>query len=90
MVLMISPFLVQRPRRNFGIQCSNHAVKYLKPSRDVILIPQSREKNLGANLERFINGNIQRCFASLNMTASGYDETTKSLLLFAAPLVFFE
>jgi hypothetical protein len=90
MVLMISPFLVQRPRRNFGIQCSNHAVKYLKPSRDVILIPQSREKNLGANLERFIIGNIQRCFASLNMTAAGYEETTKSRLLFAAPLVFFE
>jgi hypothetical protein len=90
MVLMISPFLVQRPRRNFGIQCSNHAVKYLKPSGEVILIPQSREKNLGANLERFIIGNIQRCFASLNMTASGYEETTKSRLLFAAPLVFFE
>jgi len=25
MVLMISPFLIQGPRRNFGIQCSNHA-----------------------------------------------------------------
>jgi hypothetical protein len=87
MVLMIAPFLIQRSRRNFGIQCSDHAVKYPKPSRDVIL---SEAKNLGANLERFINGNIQRCFASLNMTASGYDETTKSLLLFAAPLVFFE
>jgi hypothetical protein len=59
MVLMIPPFLIQRPRRNFRIQCSNHAVKYLKPSRDVILIPQSRENNLGANLERFISGNIQ-------------------------------
>jgi hypothetical protein len=90
MVLMISPFLIQRPRRNFGIQCSDHAVKYPKTSRDVILIPQSREKNLGPNLERFINGNTERCFASPNMTASGYDETTKPLLLFAAPLVLFE
>jgi hypothetical protein len=89
MVLVIAPLLVQRPRRNFRIQCSNHAVKYLKPSRDVILIPQSREKKLRANLERFISGSIQRCFASLNMTASRYDET-KSRLLFAAPLIFFE
>jgi hypothetical protein len=30
MVLMISPFLIQRPRRNFRIECSNHALKYLK------------------------------------------------------------
>jgi hypothetical protein len=50
MVLMISPFLIQRPRRNFGIQCSNHAVKYLKPSGNVILTPQPRQKNLGSNL----------------------------------------
>jgi hypothetical protein len=46
MVSMISPFLIQRPWRNLRIQCSNHAWKYLKPSRNVILIPQSREKNL--------------------------------------------
>src|SRR5262245_62579358 len=49
MVLMVSPFLIQRSGRNFWIQCSDHALKYLKPSRNVILIPQSREKNLGAN-----------------------------------------
>jgi hypothetical protein len=69
MVSMISPFLIQRPRRNFWIQGSNHAVKYVKASRNVILIPQSREKNLASNLARVINRNIQRCFASLNMTA---------------------
>jgi len=28
---------------------------YLKPSRNVILIAQSREKNLGRDLERFVN-----------------------------------
>src|SRR4030095_2654264 len=38
MVLMISPFLIQRPRRNLGIQCSNHAVKCLKTCRNVIPI----------------------------------------------------
>ncbi len=48
----------------------------LKPSHDVILISQSREKNLGSNLDRITNGDEQRCFAKpvlseaegLNMT----------------------
>ncbi len=29
----------------------------------------SEAKNLGSNQDRAINGNRQRCFASLNMTA---------------------
>jgi hypothetical protein len=41
----------------------------LKTSHSVILISQPREKNLGSNLERSTNGDKQRCFASLNMTA---------------------
>jgi hypothetical protein len=34
MVSMISPFLIQRPGRNFGIQCSNHALKICLESRN--------------------------------------------------------
>src|SRR5262249_14603439 len=68
MVPVISPFLCQRSRRNLWIKCSDHALKYLRPSRNVIL---SEAKNLGPDLERFINRNIQRCFAVLNMTAPG-------------------
>ena len=81
MVLMISPFLIQRPRRNLRIQCSNYAVKCLKPCRNVIPIEATLQRSgrglrgqafhLDPNQERFINRNIQRCFASLNMTASG-------------------
>ena len=32
------------------------------------LMSQSREKNLGSNLDQSTNGDKQRCFASLNMT----------------------
>jgi hypothetical protein len=35
----------------------------------VILIPQSREKNLESNSDALLLQIVQRCFASLNMTA---------------------
>jgi len=38
---------------------------FVKPFDNVILIPQSREKNLGSNLYRITNGNRQRCFSRL-------------------------
>ena len=39
-----------------------------KPSKNVILIPQSREKNLGSFLGPGATRKGQRCFALLNMT----------------------
>jgi len=40
---------------------------FVKSSHNIIL---SEAKNLGSNLDPFTNGNRQRCFASLNMTAT--------------------
>jgi hypothetical protein len=60
-----------------------------KQSNNVILIPQTREKNLGSNSEQIINKNKQRCFASLNspqdesavVDMTGSEAASRSLMI---------
>jgi hypothetical protein len=59
MVLMISPFLIQRPRRNLGIQCSNHAVKCLKTWRNVMIEAKLQRSGRVCEAKLFISIQIR-------------------------------